>query len=181
MRYASFFRLIECTVEKNLHMQSIVNCLFIKGKEITTQAGEILKLRLLMLFRLIEKEFWNERWEFLQETLAVGERINNPRRSNKDSCQKITQTREIFCKRRDTQRVSGVRVMVKGVWDSQVCFGGTLEGFLFTENYGNSLWNCTSPYCLRVWELEAASENNGTEIQVRRNWEQKTAQHGKLL
>lgn len=35
-------------------MQSIVNCLFTKGKEIT-QAGEILKLRLLMLFRLIEK------------------------------------------------------------------------------------------------------------------------------
>lgn len=60
VRSASFFRLIECTVEKNLHMQSTVNCLFIKGKEIT-QAGEILKLRLLMLFRLTKKEFSNKR------------------------------------------------------------------------------------------------------------------------
>lgn len=135
MRYASFFRLIECTTEKNLHMQSIVNCLFIKGKEMT-QAEEILKLRLLMLFTLIEQEFSNKRWKFLQEALSVGERINNPGRSNKENCQKITQTGEIFCKRCDTEGVGGVRVMVKGDWDSLVCFGGTLWGFLFTENMG---------------------------------------------
>lgn len=44
----------------------------------------------------------------------MGERINNPGRSNNENCQKITQTLEIFCKRRDTEGVSGVEVMVKG-------------------------------------------------------------------
>lgn len=102
-----------------------------------TQAGKILELRLLMLFRLIEKEFSNKRWEFLQEALSVGERINNPGRSNNENCQKITQTGEIFCKRPDTEGVTGVEVMVKGDWDSLVCFGGTSLRISVYREYGN--------------------------------------------
>lgn len=148
-------------------MQSIGNCLFIKGKEMT-QAGENFNLRLLLLFRLIEKEFSNKRWKFLQEALFVGERINDPGRSTKENCQKITQTREILCKILDKKEFSGVKVMVKGDGDSLVWFGETSLRISIYREYGNSLWNCTGPSCLGVLELEAASENNGIEIQVKK-------------
>lgn len=67
------------------------------------------------------------------------ERINDPGRSTKENCQKITQTREIFCKSLDKEESSGLKVMVKGDRYSLVYFGGTSLRISIYREYGNSL------------------------------------------